>query len=456
MSKVTLLALPSMGSFVMGYLQNIVIGLCIGALHDAELLASVGLGSLVSNLLGYSIGIGLLAVLDSLVAQSAGSKNSKIATLQLARGRLVIFAISIPCTLVMLVSGKLLLLAGQDPIASAHSQLFVTSTAIGLLPCFLFTADSAFLRGYHVNTPILIVNILSSIFQAVSCIAMVNFRGMGLWGAGLSISIAHWMRWIFLQAYMHLADHSAHPETAEACGWRPFLKSSAEALDAKTLIDFTILALPSAALMWCEWWVYELQALIAGWLGISALAAHVVCCNVEIMAYMIPLGVQQATAVLVGNSLGAGRPRMAIQYSQLSVLLGLILAMSVCSLIVLYRADLAFIYSIDPEVLLLLDETLKIVAAYHILAATNCVLEGVLRGMRLQSEAVSMKIAAMVLYQLPAAYLISSWLGLSGIWYAAVSGLIFTIAGYGLILFRANIQECSVLVMKENFEVLVL
>ena len=448
MRKVTDIALPSMGSFILNHLQNVIIGLSIGTLHDADLLASVGLGSLVANLLGFSIGIGLLSVLDSLIAQSAGAKNTSLATLQLTRGRVVVILITIPCTIAMLMSGKLLLMVGQDPIACAYSQLFVTSSALGLLPAFLFTADAAFLRGFHVTLPILFVNIACSVFQVALCVFMVNYMSWGLWGAGLSTSLANWARFVLLQLYMQKS--SRHPETAQAASFAVFLSRLGEATELRGLFEFVALAVPSAGIMWCEWWVYELQAVIAGWLGIQALAAHVVCCNIEVLIYMIPLGVQQAAAVLVGNSLGAGRPKMAIQYSQLTMALGTVIAICVSYLVIQYRGLLSGIYSIDSIVLSQLDSTLMIVAAYHILAAINCVFEGILRGMRLQGKVVMMKVIAMIVYQLPVAYYLSTRLGLNGVWYASISGLILTLMAYTYVLRRANIQECAILVMKEN------
>jgi multidrug resistance protein, MATE family len=446
MRTVTGLAVPSMASFILNYFQTIVVGLSVASLDDSQLLAGVGLGSLVSNLLGFSIGLGLISVLDTLIARAAGAKNLSMATLQLTRGRIVCLLIFIPCTVAMFRSGEFLQRVGQDPIACAHSQTFVNASALGLLPNLLFTADSAFLWAFHTTTPIFVVNWVSSILQPIVCVLMVNYWGWGLWGAGFSVSVANWSRFILLQTYMHWT--TSHPEASEAASISTFFACLRPAI--KGLWEFIILASPSAGIIWCEWWVYEFQAIIAGWLGVQVLAAHVVLCNVEAMIYMVPMGIQQAASVLVGNSLGEGRPRMAIQYSQLCIFLGTVSGTLVCYLVITYRATLAGIYSIDPYVLNLLDSSLIILAVYHIMSELNCVLEGILLGMRLQGKAVTLKVLSMVVYQLPMAYLLSTRYGLDGIWYASISGLFIAVAAYINLLLKSSYEECAILAIKEN------
>ena len=426
------LALPSMGSFILSYMQSVVIGISLGALNDDAILAAFGLGSLVSNLLGFSVGIGLLTALDSLVATAAGEGNLSLASLHLTRGRIVVILVFIPCTVAMLMSGSILESIGQDPLASRYAQDFVTANAIGLLPAFLFTADAAFLRGYQWNTPVLAVNVISAATQPFVCIVLVNWLRWDLWGAGLSVALSSWTRFIMLQVYMRRV--TGHPEPAEAASIPKFLSLIREAIASPGLWQFISLALPSAALTWCEWWVYELQSIIAGWLGVAELAAFVVCCNIEVLLFMIPLGIQQAAAVLVGNSLGTDNPILAIQYAQLSVAMGAMVAICVSLFILQFRDNLARIYTQDPLVLSILTSALVLVAGYHFLSALNCILEGVLRGLRLQGKAVPVKVLSMIIYQLPVAYFFSKTLGINGIWLACISALILTLWAYTRIL----------------------
>ena len=52
-----------------------------------------------------------------------------------------------------------------------------------------------------------------------------------------------------------------------------------------------------------------------GWLGTAALAGHQIALNLAAFAFMIPLGISQAAAVLVGRAVGEGRPGNARRYA---------------------------------------------------------------------------------------------------------------------------------------------
>jgi len=434
LKEIAELAVPSIGSITLSYVHTVVVGLCVAALEDASLLAAYGLGSLVSNLVGFSIGYGLLSVLDTMVARAAGADNPGLATLELTRGRVVCLVIVLPCTLAMILSGRLLSMVGQDAHISELSQRYVSAASLGLLPSYLFSADSAYLRGFSITSPIFAVNLLVAVVGPIVSILLINGLGLGLTGAGLSIAMASWARFGLLQYYMQRNRSDA--VMAAASSLARFSELAKNIFREPGLVEFVRLALPSAAIIWCGWWVYELQAIIAGWIGVNELAAHVVCCNIEVMMFMVPLGIQQAASVLVGNALGAGKSLLAMQYSQACVLVELVLSVSVCVLLITNRSFLASIYSIDPPVVSLLNTALIIVGVYHVLDSVNCVLEGVLRGLRLQMTAMKIKMLSMVVYQLPVAYLLSLRLRLDGIWYAAVSSLMITVWAFLTILIR--------------------
>ena len=71
--------------------------------------------------------------------------------------------------------------------------------------------------------------------------------------------------------------------------------------------------------MWAEWWAYELQALVAGWVGTEGLAAHVAGANVVTAVFMVAIGIQQATSTLVGFSIGNQKPKNAKEIAIVSI-----------------------------------------------------------------------------------------------------------------------------------------
>jgi len=332
----------------------------------------------------------------------------------------------------MVMSGQFLVMLGQDAATSQASQTFVDATAIGLLPSFLFSADSCYLRNNECKTIPFVINVCCGLGGIVIARLFINVFGMELWGAGLSLAIANWARLIGLYAYWY--RFNPWPAINDAFSFTKFTESAYGAFFSPGMLEFVKLALPSAALMWCGWWVYELQAIFAGWLGVEYLAAHVVCCNVEVTIFMIPLGIQQAASTLVGNAIGAEKPFAAVQFAQLALMVTFFLSLIIAYILVTYRASVSSLYSIDPRVVTILNDALVIVGVYHILDAINCVMQGVLRGLKMQGEAVSTLALGMVVYQLPVSFLLSKRLALNGIWLAAVSSLILIVWAYSRLL----------------------
>lgn len=49
-------------------------------------------------------------------------------------------------------------------------------------------------------------------------------------------------------------------------------------------------ALPSLTMLCLEWWSFEVLAFMAGYISVSATAAHVVVLNTHVVIIMVPLG----------------------------------------------------------------------------------------------------------------------------------------------------------------------
>ncbi len=72
-----------------------------------------------------------------------------------------------------------------------------------------------------------------------------------------------------------------------------------------------------------EWWAWEIVGLVTSQLGVVALAAQSVLLVSSSVTYQLPFGASVATAVRVGNLLGANRPDEAKISSRVSLILSL-------------------------------------------------------------------------------------------------------------------------------------
>jgi MATE family multidrug resistance protein len=130
LKELVIMAVPNMLAFVASFAVNMITFVFLSMIDDARLLGAVGLGSLIGNIFGFAIGIGLTSVLDTLVSQAVGARNFELAVVHLNRARIISIVVTIPCFYLMWVTEPLLLITRQDPETSVLAGLFVK----GMLP----------------------------------------------------------------------------------------------------------------------------------------------------------------------------------------------------------------------------------------------------------------------------------------------------------------------------------
>ena len=262
---------------------------------------------------------------------------------------------------------------------------------------------------------------------------IVNKLGHGAYGAGLSISMTYWLRWIMTELSMLF-----YSETRRAMRWTP------SSLKWTGIVSYMTLACSNSVLLWIEWISYELQALLAGWVGTEGLASHVAGANVVTAVFMMAIGLSQSTAALVGISLGKRKPNTAQSFASVAMAFTAVLYAFVCVGIIAWRDGIASLISSDPIVIDTLHNLLIVVGVFSIVDALNGVGEGVLRGLGLQSKAVIFKMIGMLAVRLPVGYILSLRVGVSGIWIGAILGMSVGCTAIGYIMTTVDFNECSV------------
>ncbi len=123
-----------------------------------------------------------------------------------------------------------------------------------------------------------------------------------------------------------------------------------------------------------------LFARIVASLGTTAYAAHQVALNVEGLSLNLGLGFREPTSALVGQSLGAGNPRMAERVGIQSCRIGIAAAMLLGSAFFFLGRFVVLLYTNDPTVIALSAGCLRIIAIAQPFMAVNFILIGVLYG----------------------------------------------------------------------------
>ena len=167
-------------------------------------------------------------------------------------------------------------------------------------------------------------------------------------------------------------------------------------------------------------------------LGTVAIAANSFAITAESLCYMPAYGIQSAAAMLVGQSVGAGRRQMARRLGWVTVLLGIAVMVLTGGLLYLLAPQMMAILTPDPEIIALGTRVLRIEAFAEPMFGASIVAGGVFQGTGSTLVPTLFNLGTMWGIRLPLAWLAAPRWGLPGVWTAmclelCVRGILYLI-----------------------------
>jgi MATE family multidrug resistance protein len=165
------------------------------------------------------------------------------------------------------------------------------------------------------------------------------------------------------------------------------------------------------------------------------MAGHQVALNLSSLTFMVPLGISQATAVLVGQGVGREDPAGARRAAGAGLLLGVGFMILTAVLFLTFPEGLARIYSGEAQVIALAALLIPLAGVFQIFDGLQVVSSGVLRGVGDTRSPMVLNLLGFWCLGMP----VSLWLGFRtpagavGLWWGLVVGL--AAVGF-LLLFR--------------------
>eukprot|EP00947_MAST-08B_sp_MAST-8B-sp1_P004589 g4589.t1 len=361
------MALPLVLTDVFIYLLTF-IPLMFADRNGHKALPAAVLATMFCNVTGFSVGIGALAALDTLLTQAFGSKEYVRMALTLQRSLVLLFLLCLPIALLWGFVEPLLVALGQDPEVAALASHWCRMLIGALYPQMVFYA----LRKYLNAMGETVLPCLTAGLAVLSTLGLIKLFAvkaidLGLTGPPLAVTIAS-----VLLVFMTIGGMCCRKNvigTAAAgqgkngaragagagvgagagagAGAGTGQKRRLELLNAKdedgTAADtneddedieeqdyrsepplrllwtngwnrqvFTgwwpilRLGLPGIIMICSEWWSWEVNSLAAGWLGHVTLAAQGVALTTCALMFMLPQGLGLVASILIGNALGRG------------------------------------------------------------------------------------------------------------------------------------------------------
>uniref|UniRef100_A0AAY4DRL4 Multidrug and toxin extrusion protein n=1 Tax=Denticeps clupeoides TaxID=299321 RepID=A0AAY4DRL4_9TELE len=358
---------------IMNFLMPFIVSIFCGRLGNSA-LAGYAMASVTINISTLSTGSGLILACNTLVSQTFGGKNLLQVGVILQRGILILLIFCLPCWTVLLNTQSILLVLGQDPEVARVAQTYVVAF-IPAVPVRLYIIQISQKEG--VILPQVYMSTVTMVVTLAAHYILLYWLQLGIIGSAAGNSLAHIVNGLLLLAYIRWKK--LHVKTWE--GW------SRDCLQEWG--SFMRLAVPSALMMCLEWWVYEFGGFLTGMLSEDDLAAQHVVMMLAFLNYMVPLSIQGAACVRVGNALGAGNTDGAILASRVCLTLTAVLAVFQGLILAAMKSVIGYIFTSDQKIAAMAADIFNVYCFSQFFDAL-CICMGILVGCGQQ------KIAAVV------------------------------------------------------------
>lgn len=354
-------------------LQGVVDTIMVGHLGPVA-IGAVALG----NALYYApslFGLGLLLGLDTVISQAFGRGDFEACHRALAQG--VWIALGVSPLLMALFFGVSLLPEhfGIAPELVRPAVAYLRVLLWGTLPLLLYAAARRYLQAAGqvgvITWTFLIANLVNWGGNYAFIYGHWGMPALGVRGSALSTVFSRIlmaaMLFFFSWRYERRRGHSLFTYWAGPT--------------RKQIVHLLGLGIPIAMQLLVEVGAFGATAILAGRISATALAAHQIALNYASIVFMVPLGISSASAVEVGQAVGAAQPRRARRSGLLALGLGLVFMGCAAAIFLSLPRQLISLYTKDAAVIATGVPLLALAGAFALFDAAQVISTGSLRGM---------------------------------------------------------------------------
>lgn len=415
------LALP----IIVGQLGGIITGLAdtimVGQHSTQELAAS----SFVNNVLNTFIifGTGFSFALTPLVGENLARNKKYVVSAWLKNGIIANFLLSVVLMVILTIIYFNVEHFGQPSELLPLIKPYYLVSMVSIIFIMLANAFRQFVEGItnpSVSMWILLSgNLLNIIGNYVLIYGKCGFDEMGLIGAGYSTLVSRmFMFAMFVLVFVLRPSYKAYRKGFMRMWVLP-----------NRLMRVTKLGVPIAFQQGLEAATFSLTAIMIGWLGSIELAAHQVVISISTISFTTYLGLGAATAIRTSFFKGAKDWQQVRKTTVAGIHLGIIVSTLTCIALYVFRNDISFIFSEDPNVASIVVMLLPILMLYQYVDGAQIVLANALRGLADVKPIMWISFITNFLIAIPAGYILGFPLGMGieGVWLAYPIGFLFSV-----------------------------
>ena len=365
-------------------MANGVIDTIMAGHYSARALAVVGLGSSIYFSIFVTL-MGVLIALTPITAQHFGAGRHEAITHDVRQGLWTALLLTLIGETLLYFPDPFLALSGMSDDIARDVRAYLRALMWAAPAMFLFRVFYSFSTAISQPRAVMVIQLMGLAIKVplnwvlmYGAAAVPGFGSVPLFGSipalggigcAWALAVEAWLMFGVAVAWVRLAPVFHR--------YRIFARP--EPIDWRTQWQIIRLGLPIGGAFLIDVTSYTFMALFIARLGEAHSAAQQIAANLGALAYMVPLAISTASAVVVGQLIGAGDLPRARAAGWTGIAIGLTAALCVALLILTFHQPIARLYTRDANVALLAAPLIVMAAVFHIFDATNAVAANISR-----------------------------------------------------------------------------
>ena len=411
------LLLPVLIYQVISYSSGM-IGTFMAGHYSPTDLAGVSMGVNIWNPVMYTLNAIVLAIVP-IVSHLIGKKREEEIPVMVRQFLYIAVLISIILVIALnTLASPIVDSLGMDAKIATITKNYLYYESFGVLSIFLYVVLRSFMDSLGLTRLSMIMMIISVPVNVTLAYGFIfgKFGMPELGGAGNAIAVSLTYTVLF---FIALFLTLKHPKINK---YKIFKK---EGIRFKYWGEIFKLGIPIAIATALETVVFSTLSLMVSRFDTTIIASHQAALNFSGFLYSLPVSVANTATIIVAYHVGAKNYKLAKSYTALSVALGVISSGVAGLIVLLFDAQIPYLYSTDSGVIDLTAHLLIFAIGFALCDSFASALAGVLRGYK---KVVPICLAMFVGYYIvgiPVAYYLvfTKGVGIDGLWIGWIIGL---------------------------------
>ena len=345
---------------------------------DLILIGHLGDGALAAAALGQTVlfaafvlGMGLVSAVAPLAAQAFGAREPRMVRRSLRVGLWAALMLGVPMTALQYFGEDILRRLGQDATSAHLAGIYLLGLGWCLVPGWWFIALRSFMGAVNRPEPALWITLAAIPVNTLLAYALIygefGLPRLELLGAGVATTTVNLAMCIagFWIAY---AQPPFRKYRVLGRFWR---------IDWTLLAELIVVGAPIAGAFVLEYGLFATAAILMGWIGTTALAAHQIALQTAAILFMVPFGISMAATVRVGHAVGRHDAAATRRAGFTAIALGAGFMAVMVLVIVAFRHDIPLLFLGAASSTAEAEATVALAATLLAFGSTFFVVDGV-------------------------------------------------------------------------------